>query len=419
MEYYDTRRSRVSSSAWHDAQEPSEVAQGSVPLNIPAAMNEYRGSKSSADIFSFGDRLSGRISGLGDLEVPINRRSNFYSDLTSISIYEPGPDNGVDSRTPGTSQVSLIDEAVESADNRQTEQPRQKATGRKMVKRVKRKFASFGVASPTKGFFIFKLFALCQLGYVLALMNMEERLDAANGNMSPRRAVMMIPCAASLVAFIGSIFVWGWSTPNARVGLDGVLTAIGLTAEMYCFALVEKSDVRQMDGLRGSGVIGLLFAAGCRMLLLLFREDSHAKKFLVIVIFCITLYLRLRVTTALWQWLIAVAYCAGFAPIWPSDEQHSSVLLISAFVTAPMLALDDWMDIWREECYFPIMVATGALAARQFVYTFYLSSDPRISVRLAPTLIGACLAFPFVYFGSNLILVGIVFFGVLVHAFGK
>jgi len=286
---------------------------------------------------------------------------------------------------------------------------RDKASGSTVIPEEKE---AFGIGSRRKGFSIFTLLMILQTCYVLGLIWVEDTLFALH---SRRHTVMGIPAAASLVAFMGSVFVWGWSQPNFYVGMDGVLIAVGITAEMYVFAYVDEANVEGMD-MKGCGILSLLFAMGCRNLLLLGSPDPLMKRFLPLIIFVITLYLRLKLEVVIWMNVFPILYCASFAPIWPSDDHHSFILFLSTILTAPMMLLDDWKEICHADLLIPVILTTAALALRQLLYTLYLSSDPRMSIRLAPTVLGTVIAIPFAYQGNSLILVFLVGLCVLIHA---
>jgi len=288
-------------------------------------------------------------------------------------------------------------------------------------------------ASGRKSSAIFVTYMLLQFSYVMGLMWIQTTLGkmhsgdgttttTATSTPTPTSTtsgsltVMAVLSVGSLVAFMGSIFIWGWSDPNFASGMDGILMAIGLTAEMWVFAFVDSTDFSGMD-MRGSGVISLLFAMGCRSLILLKCPGPHAKRFLPLAVFATTLYLRLQFSTVVpWTNIFPLLYCASFAPIWPSDDHHPFVLFVSAILTAPLVALDSWEDIFHADMRIPLTMTTASLALRQLVYTFFLSSDPKISIRLLPTVLGTVLAFPFACHGDSIIPVFLVGCCVVVHA---
>jgi len=266
----------------------------------------------------------------------------------------------------------------------------------------------FELVSFRNGFAHFIVLTLTHGLYFALLVVIQAQFDQHGKSALP---MMLIPCLGSTLSFFISLLLYGWAwTSNYKVWMDAVIWAAAVVLEMFLFGIVASSSAAEQSFENAFRV--LLFALSIRYLLCIaIFSDTLRNRFLLLAAFLLGLMLMLDRGHSVnmnpkfgqWIWLFTILLSVtSLAPIRPSLEFHTFSQLIITVATAVALPFfDDWSNFEHMREPLPWILLGSALVAfscRQVAFSSMLGCEPRLTVRLAPHVLGPALVAPVVWF---------------------
>jgi len=268
----------------------------------------------------------------------------------------------------------------------------------------RRGFAHFIILTLTHGLY-FALLTLIQV-------QLQKKEKEETQELVFSLPMMLIPCLGSALSFFLSALLYGCkSSSNYKVCLDGIIWGVAVVLEMFLFGIVVSSVAKGETPYENAFRV-LLFALSIRCLLCIgIFTDTFRNRFLLFVAFVLGLLLMLdrgrsmngNRTCGPWIWLFTVLLSVtSLAPIRPSLEFQTFCQLIITIVSGVALPFfDHWYYFERIREPLPwilIGCAVVAFSLRQMAFSSMLDCEPRLTVRLAPHVLGPALVGPIVWF---------------------